>query len=339
MRENRPSLAFAGAGLITVVHGMAAAMASLPVAAVASRTPERAEERAGQLGARACRYDELPAGADAVVVATPPGRHVADAVAALEAGAAVLVEKPLATTLAAADELVDVAARTGRPVVYGENLLFSPVVDLALAHVDQLGALTHLSLRALQTPPDWGGFLTPEWGGGVLFDLGVHPLALALAVAGHHPERVSAHLEAGPGLEVDDLARVELEFPGGLRATVECSWRHPDVEWDLQAASASGVVRLDLQPEVALERDGEPVTLPPTRQGADPRIERLGYVDQLRALAAAVAGTPSACDAVLGRRVLDVVAGAYASAGTGGRPVDLPFTGARDRTPLELWRD
>ena len=63
----------------------------------------------------------------------------------------------------------------------------------------------------------------------------------------------------------------------------------------------------------------------------------LGYVDQMRALAAATAGQPSPIDAAFGRRVLDVVCGAYASAGSGG-PVALPFAGSRDRTPLDLWR-
>ena len=70
-------------------------------------------------------YEELPAGADAVVVATPPSRHAVDVVRALEAGAVALVEKPLATTLAEADAIVEAVARTGRPVVYAENLAFS----------------------------------------------------------------------------------------------------------------------------------------------------------------------------------------------------------------------
>ena len=67
-------LAFAGAGHISVVHALAAqALAGVTVVGpVASRTPARAAERAGQVGGRAVTYDQLPDGADVVVVATPP---------------------------------------------------------------------------------------------------------------------------------------------------------------------------------------------------------------------------------------------------------------------------
>ncbi|MCU0310291.1 MAG: Gfo/Idh/MocA family oxidoreductase [Acidimicrobiales bacterium] len=338
MSADRPSLALCGAGMISVVHGMAAPLASVRVVAVASRSAARAAERAGQLRSRAVTYDELPAGADAVVVATPPACHAGDTVRALEAGAAVLVEKPLATTLAGADAIVEAADRTGGAVVYAENLAFSPVVARAAALARGLGPLRHLGVRALQPAPEWGGFLDPSWGGGVLFDLGVHPLAVALLVAGDDAlVAVSATLERGDRM-VDEHAVVRLRFESSLVAVVECSWRHPTSEWDLQAAGDTGVVRAELMPDVVLERDGEPVTLDPTTPGADPRLEQLGYVDQLRALGRAAGGSPSWCDARFGRGVLDVVMAAYTSAGRGGAEVEVPFAGPRDLTPLQCWR-
>jgi predicted dehydrogenase len=102
------------------------------------------------------------------------------------------------------------------------------------------------------------------------------------------------------------------------------------------------VVRAELLPVAALEHDGDPVALPaaPLPTGVDPNVGALGYVEQMRALERAVrAGErpPGAPGAEFGRRVLEVVCGAYASAGSGG-PVPLPFAGPRDRTPLELWR-
>jgi myo-inositol 2-dehydrogenase/D-chiro-inositol 1-dehydrogenase len=334
-----PTLAFAGAGMISVVHGMAAQLAGLPVVAVASRTSARAEERAGQLGARPCTYAELPAGADAVVVATPPASHAAGAIAALEAGAGVLVEKPLATTLADADQLVAAARAAGRPVVYAENLAFAVPVRHALAGIAELGAVDHLEARSLQPRPTWGGFLDPAWGGGVLFDLGVHPLALVLLAAGaDQVADVSAALDASDDLVVDDHAVVDVRFASGRRARVEASWRHPTAAWDLQAASDTGVVRLELRPDVLLERNGEPVVLPAGPTGADPRLAHFGYVEQLEALALALTGGPaSPIDGEFGRLVLEVVCAAYASAGR-GEPVALPFAGPRDRTPLELWQ-
>jgi len=108
--------------------------------------------------------------------------------------------------------------------------------------------------------------------------------------------------------------------------------------WDLQASSEASVVRAELMPTVVLEHDGEPVTVGPPPPDVQPIVVDLGYLAQMEALAAAAAGRPTPIDARFGRLVLDVVCGAYASAGSGG-PVPLPFSGPRDRTPLELWRD
>src|SRR4051812_38909022 len=102
------TIAFCGAGHISGVHGLAAkAQRDLEVTHVASRSAERARERAAQIGATACRYDDLPAGADVVLVCTPPAQHTTDVIRALQGRAAAIVEKPLATTLDDADRIVD----------------------------------------------------------------------------------------------------------------------------------------------------------------------------------------------------------------------------------------
>ena len=332
-----PRLAFAGSGTITVVHGLAAAALGMPVTAVASRQLAHAEARAEPLGARACEYVDLPADADAVVVATPPARHAADAIAALEAGAGVLLEKPLASTLAEADAIV--AAAEGRTLVYAENQAFAPVIRQALELIGGLGPLGYVEARALSPLPTWGDFLDPSWGGGVLFDLGVHPLALVMLAAGSdQPASVAATVESSDGLLVDDYAVVHLTFASGLEARIEVSWREPEPIWDLQVSSGTGVVRAELFPAVALEQDGEPVAVPAPAGPADPRIEGFGYVAQLQALSSALAGRPSPIDARFGRRVLEIVCAAYASAGDDGASVALPFSGRRDLTPLRLWR-
>lgn len=327
---------------MSVIHGLAAAAAGMPVTAVASRSEARRQERATQLQAEACTYADLPAGADAVVVATPPALHTPQALAALHAGAAALVETPMTTTLATADELV-AAEAAGGIVLYGENLSFAPVVGQAVALVRGMGRLGFVEVRALSPRPTWGGAGTAAWGRGALFDLGVHPLALLLVLAGDdEPVEVTALLTPGADGAVDDRAEVRVGFASGLQARVEAGWHHQDTLWDLQASSDTGVVRADLLPAIALEHNGEPVTVPapPVPTGLDPKVAELGYVEQLRALGRAVhAGSlpPGAPGAAFGRRVLDLVCGAYASAGSEG-PVPLPFAGPRDRTPLELWR-
>ncbi len=132
-----------------------------------------------------------------------------------------------------------------------------------------------------------------------------------------------------------------LTFASGLVATVEASWASDQPVWDLQAASDTGVVRAELTPNLSLERDGEPVALPPLPEGADiPQIHQFGYVAQLDDLVRDLAaGREPVMGAEFGRQVLELVCAAYASAGQGGDEVPLPFLGPRDRTPLELWLD
>jgi predicted dehydrogenase len=335
------ALAFAGAGFVTAIHGLAGdALPDLRVVHVASRSTRSARRRAAQTGGIACTYDELPGGADVVLVATPPALHRREAERAVDGSAVALVEAPLATTLDDADHLMALGAQGGR-VGYAENLVHSPTVVEAVRACRRLGSLTHLEVRFAQGRPDWGDHLERSWGGGALFDLGVHAVALALLAAA--PARVTgvgAQLQAGAGLEVDDDATVALTFDSGLRAEVRATWRAPVPTWEAQAASPTGAVRLELVPHPSVEVNGVPVVLPSPPAGlATPQLYHLGYVAQLEALTADVdAGRPPTPGPQLGRHVLDIVCAAYLSART-GREEPVPFTGPRDRTPLQLWRD
>ena len=333
--------ALAGAGWISTVHALAVeAQPAGRVVAVASRTPAVADARAEQLGATAVTYEDLPAGADIVIVATPPAHHAVDALRAMAAGAAAVVEKPLCATLEHADALVRVV-EAGGMLTYAENLLFAEPVSRTLSEIASLGRLTHLSARALQPRPTWGDFTRRHWGGGVFFDLGVHPLALVLRAAGGAvPVGVRARYEASDDVEVEDLAHVEVRFDTGLVATIDVSWREEHPVWDLQAASAEGVVVLGLLPDPALERDGDPVELAPVPDDElPPQLHEFGYVEQLREAEAAwgAGRSPAISDVHLGRQVLEIVCAAAVSA-RDGVETPLPYAGPRDRTPIELWR-
>jgi len=334
-------LAFAGAGWVTAVHAMAAAgVPDLKVVQVASRTRRAARHRAGQVGADAGDYDDLPGGADAVVVATPPALHLREARRAVRAGAAALVEAPLADTLSAADDLVALAVGPGAVVAYGENLVHAPPVAEGLRACRRMGPLTYIEIRLAQGRPDSPSHLEPAWGGGALFDPGVHAVALALLLAAPaRPVEVSARLAAGDGFDVDDDATVTVTFEGALRAEVRVTWRAAAPAWDAQTASPTGAVRIELVPEPRVELNGGPMPLPVSPPGlASPQLHDLGYLGQLAALSADTAhGRQPRCGPAFGRTVLDVVCAAYASAAS-GRPEPLPFAGPRDRSPLDLWR-
>jgi predicted dehydrogenase len=345
-RGRGPSVVLFGAGMISRAHGAAAGFSKMPVIAVASRTAERANERAAEFGARPVDYDDIVqrrVDADIAVVCTPPQCHAKDTVALLEAGYAVLLEKPLCRTLAEADAIVETAARHHGRLLYAENLAYAPVVQRLLTLVPQLGPLTHVEVRSLQGLPEWGGFTTDEWGGGALFDLGVHPLSVALLLANAAgegtPVSVRATLRGGEGHDSDEHAEVVVTYASGLHVRVESSWQHgPLPLWDTQVASASGVLRAELLPSPQLEHNGQTVDLPAATIPV-PQIEQFGYLAQMRALATDIEhGTTPLMSASFGRFVLDVVCAAYRSAGRDGEPEPLPFSGARDRTPLQLWR-
>ncbi|MSO87558.1 MAG: Gfo/Idh/MocA family oxidoreductase [Acidimicrobiia bacterium] len=334
-------LAFAGAGWIAAVHGYAAShVPGLQITKVASRDPARASAAAERMGAEPCTYAELPADAHGVVVCTPPALHLNHALHAIERGAGVLIEKPLCTTLADADALV-AAAATGGQIAYGENLLHAPIVRLALTHTAQLQAIDLVEVRALQGRPSWGDFLNEDWGGGVLFDLGVHPLAVALVLAAPAvPVEVRATLVGAADHPVDEHAEVTIHFDTGLLARVTASWRHADSPlWDAQISAPDGVVRMELLPRALLERNGVEVPLPGTSQGVPAQLEEFGYLQQIESFALDLQEhrAPTLGPA-FGRSVLDLVCAAYASAGQASAWVDLPFRGSRHQTPLQLWR-
>jgi predicted dehydrogenase len=330
-------LAIAGAGSIAVVHALVAPAAGAKVHAVASAGGSSARHLAGQLDARRCRPEDLPAGADALVVATPPSSHLALALAGVRAGVPVLVEKPVTATLSQADELLAAAERSAAVVRVAENLLHAPAWCAAWALRESLGAPEHVSARAVQPAPDWGHFAQPLAVGGVLFDLGPHPISLVLALAASAPVGVSAQLRSTRDDGADDDATVSIRFGSGLVAQVVVSWTSDQVVWDLQSASGTGVLRVELLPEILVEHNGEPIALPgPRHQVPDPRLEQFGYVDQLADL---LGDAPGGQDVHAARQVLEVICAAYASAGEGGSEVTLPFTGDRTRTPMQLWRD
>jgi predicted dehydrogenase len=268
-----------------------------------------------------------------VVVCTPPALHAAQALAVLEAGAAALVEKPLCTTLDDADRLV----AAGGQLAYAENLLHAPVVQLARTHVAQLEAIDLIEVRALQSRPTWGDFLTEAWGGGALFDVGPHPIAVGLVFAAPaRPVEVRAVLRGADDHPVDEHAEVTVQLDTGGQLRIVASWAHAgSPTWDAQVSSPDGVVRMELVPHLLLERNGAEVRLP---ESQGPLVD-LGYAAQLRSFVDDVRrGTPPGVGAAFGRAVLDVICAAYASAGAGGEWVALPFEGPRDLTPLQLWR-
>jgi predicted dehydrogenase len=201
-----------------------AATAGLRLAAVVTSSPERAAQaRADHDGVAVLgSADEaIGGGFDLVVVATPNSSHVELARSALAAGAAVVVDKPLATDAAAARALL--AESRGRLTVFqnrrwdGDFLTVRRLVDAGV-----LGRVTRFESRFDRWRPQvtdrWRDRGDPALGGGLLLDLGSHLVDQALCLLGP-ARRVYAEVDrTRAGALADDDVFVAIEHVAGARS-------------------------------------------------------------------------------------------------------------------------
>lgn len=146
---------------------------------------------------------------DVVVVASPSGNHVEHAETLIEAGVAVVVDKPIATNAHHAQRLVDLAAGRGVPLTVFQNRRYDPEFATIrdLLHRGVLGQLRRTELRWERwrpVPKDrWRERATPAEGGGLLLDLHTHLLDQAVLM--HGPvASVYAELDAWTMAAEDD---------------------------------------------------------------------------------------------------------------------------------------
>ena len=173
---------------------------------------------------------------DFVDVASPPGLHHEAARAVLAAGAHVLVEKPLALSLAEFDELAALAAEKQRVLMCVHNWKYAPAYAAARKAIEsgRLGAIRFISVDRFRTEPAGAGGSGGKWrassasGGGILIDHGWHVFYLMnWLLGGETPKSVSARLESAAGMDVDDVADVRIRFRNGAIGRAHLSWRAP----------------------------------------------------------------------------------------------------------------
>lgn len=241
------------------------------------QTPEQLWARAAEL--------------DVVVVASPNRTHVPLARGALQAGLAVVVDKPLAASAAEARHLVEEAERLQRPLSVFQNRRWDGdfLTLRRLLGEDALGRVLRFESRferwRPEVRPGWREQPAPEDAGGLLYDLGSHLIDQALVLFG--PARhVYAELERRrPGAEVDDDAFVALTHDAGVRSHLWMSAvaAQPGPRLRVLGSRAAYVKQgLDVQ-EAALRRGlrpGEP------GWGEEPEAAwgRLGSDDDARAV-------------------------------------------------------
>ncbi len=209
--------------------------------AVADHHPDRAAAIAAEFGGRALRPEavfEDPA-VDAVVLALPPHHHAESALKTIAAGKHLLVEKPIALTVAEARRIVEASEGTKLVAMTGHVLRFHPAFEALqeLLSGGELGELRYVHSHRVGL----GKFHAEN---DALWDIAPHDLSLILALTGEEPSAVRG--EGSAVLDhLSDFAHLHLEFPSGLRGHVFTSRLNPYRERRLTVVGSKAMAVFD----------------------------------------------------------------------------------------------
>jgi predicted dehydrogenase len=269
---------------------------------------------------------------EAVAVATPPRTHYKLVKQALEAGKHVLVEKPLATTVAEAQALVDLAESLGLVLMPGHTFLYSPPVNKVrdLITEGMLGEIYFVTSARMNL-----GIYQPD---GVVCDLAPHDLSILLYWLDKRVDVVAASGCTVFQEGVPETAFLTLAFEEGCTANVQVSWLAPRKVRQMVVVGSRRMVQYDdtsSDDSVRVYDRGFDFEQPSnfgeyrlTYRSGDMVAPRLTAVEplslELEDFATSImSGRPPRSNAQLGLEIVRVLEAAHASLATGGQPVAI----------------
>jgi predicted dehydrogenase len=183
---------------------------------------------------------------DALAIATPVPTHAPLARRALAAGKHVFVEKPLAQSLADAEQVVADARESGRTLMVGHLLEYHPGVERLKELVDsgELGKVHYIYGNRLNL----GKLRADE---NALWSLGAHDVSVVLRLADEEPVECHANGESYMREGVEDVVFCYLRFPSGLAAHLHLSWLDPHKERRFTVVGSRRMATFD---DMAIER-------------------------------------------------------------------------------------
>jgi predicted dehydrogenase len=233
--------AITGAGFISKVH--AKALQTLPNAelvSVVERFSKTAQPFMAQFGVKnhyktvneLLENDSI----DALIIATPNSLHAPQAIAALNAGVHVMVEKPMAMNSQEAHLMVVASQRSGALLMVAHCWRFDPEVLWLRKQVDvgRLGKL--IRTKGYGVHVNWGPsgwFIQKKWaGGGAMADMGIHAIDTARFLLGDPmPESVYARIGTYyKEIAVDDTGIILINWRGGVQSYIEAGWWQPHAD-------------------------------------------------------------------------------------------------------------
>ncbi len=189
-------------------------------------------------------YREMLAKAeiDVVTIATPHSFHAEQVVESAQAGVAVISEKPMATSIAEADQIMEVVKGNGTPYTVVHNYLYTAGMQTAIAQLPEIGntyygrstgmGLRSLDFNANHSNPAFAWRASKSTGGGCISDTSYHEIYSVCTLI-QSPVR---YVEARVGtmvldIDVDDFAMLLCEHENGAISTVSGAWSVPATDF------------------------------------------------------------------------------------------------------------
>ena len=213
---------------------------------VAMADPDAAAVQRASAGRRARGYAEpermlAEEELDLVSIVTPTGLHLPVTVAALRAGANVLVEKPIAATRDEAEAMIAAAADAGRMLTVGHIERFNPAIRELRRRLEagELGRIFQVHATRL------GPFPARIRDVGVVVDLAPHDLDVMRYLVGSEPIRIYAETERRIHTEHEDLFNGIMKFANGVIGILDINWLTPTKRRTLTVTGERGMYAAD----------------------------------------------------------------------------------------------
>lgn len=171
---------------------------------------------------------------DLIDICMPNFLHHDVAIKAMNAGRDIICEKPLATTVEDAEDMIKTAEKLGKHIYYAEDWLFAPAFRKAISIIEsgQLGKMLYVRARECHSGSHSPFAQTIKYcGGGCMVHLGVHPVAFMLAMKDNKWSEISAMTSGGgenniihQKMEGEDWAGAFMRFADGTYATLEANY-------------------------------------------------------------------------------------------------------------------
>lgn len=178
---------------------------------------------------------------EVVSIVVPTGAHRATAELCMEAGVAVLIEKPIAGTIEDAEALIASAERLGQPLMVGHIVRYNAAIQAMRARLakGELGRIIQIVCRRV------GPFPSRIRDVGVVIDLATHDLDLMRFLSGEEPSRVYAETEQQIHTAHEDMMVALLRFPSGVTGLLETNWLTPYKTREVMVLGTKGMFRVD----------------------------------------------------------------------------------------------